>query len=124
MQDLQAGGFQATLCGRKSSDDEDEDDQNNGNDGSSNGVLPEASVGVLAGLCGYSRWPNGTFHKSPGAHPLDYYWNMTQNMNMGRDTSDEEKDDKEKTCPRLADEYSKYNVTGRKGLCIHACTCR
>jgi len=122
MQDMQAGGFQATLCGRKSSDN-DNDDQNNGNGGTSNGVLPAASAGLLAGLCGYSRYPNGTFYKSAGSHPLDYYWNMTQNMNLAGDDSEEGKDNKEKhndeNCLKLAVEYSKYNVTGRQGLCLH-----
>ena len=121
MQDMQAGGFRATLCGRQSSNDEDEDGQTNGSNGTSNGVLPAASVGLLAGLCGYSRWPNGTFYKSAGSHPLDYYWNLTQNMNLAGDDGEEEKDDKERfnanNCPRLAVEYSKYNVTGRQGLC-------
>ena len=122
MQDLQAGGFQATLCGRNLGDD-DEDNQNNGNGGTSNGVLPAASAGLLAGLCGYSRYPNGTFYKTANSHPLDYYWNLTQNMNLAGDDSEGEKDGKEKhrdeNCPRLAVEYSKYNVTGRQGLCIH-----
>ena len=127
MQDMQAGGFQATLCGRKSSNDEDEDDQNNGNGGTSSGVLPAASAGLLAGLCGYSRYPNGTFYKSAASHPLDYYWNLTQNMDFGGDDSEEEKDGKVKykdgNCPKLAVEYSKYNVTGRKGLCTQVhCT--
>lgn len=122
MQDLQAGGFQAALCGRKSSGDDNDDDENNGNGGTSK--LPAASAGVLAGLCGYSRYPNGTFYKSAGSHPLDYYLNLTQNMNLAGGDSEEEKGDKKKNsdenCPRLAVEYSKYNVTGRQGLCIHA----
>ena len=120
MQDLQAGGFQSTLCGRSSSGDGNGDNQNNGNGGSS---VPAASAGVLAGLCGYSRYPNGTFYKTADSHPLDYYWNLTQNMNLAGDDSEGENDGKEKhsdeNCPRLAVEYSKYNVTGRQGLCIH-----
>ena len=122
MQDMQAGGFQATLCGRNSSDDYD-DDQNNRNGGTSNGVLPAASAGLLAGLCGYSRYPNGTFYKSAGSHPFENYLNLTQDMNLAGDNSEEEKGNKEnhrdENCAKLAVEYSKYNVTGRQGLCLH-----
>jgi len=125
MQDMQAGGFQATLCGRTSSNDNNEDNQDNGNGGTSNGVLPAASAGLLAGLCGYSRYPNGTFYKSADSHPLDYYLNMTQNMNLAGDDSDEGNDDKKKhsdeNCPRLSVEYSKYNLTSRQGLFSYIC---
>lgn len=119
MQDLRArdGGFRATLCGGRSEDTQDDQQtQGNGNTGgSSDGVLPAASVGVLAGLCGYSRYPNGTFYRSAGAHPLDYYWNMTQDNGETNDAEREDQEYRELSCPQLAEEYSTYNVTGRKG---------
>lgn len=118
MQDLQArnGGFRATLCGRGTRDtqDDEENQDSNNSGGSSAGQLPATSAGVLAGLCGYRQWPNGTFYKSDGVHPFDYYWNMSQNI--GNDNvADEEKEDQELSCSRLAEEYSMYNATGRKG---------
>ncbi|KAL9951119.1 hypothetical protein ACROYT_G043723 [Oculina patagonica] len=120
MQDLQArnGGFRATLCGRGTGDTEDDEENqdNNNSGGSSTGQLPAASAGVLAGLCGYRQFPNGTFYKSDGVHPFDYYWNMSQNTG-NNDDADEDKEDQELSCPRLADEYSMYNATGGKDSC-------
>ena len=120
MQDLRArdGGFRTTLCGRGTRDTQDDkENQDNDDSGGSSNVLPAASVGVLAGLCGYSRYPNGTFYRSAGTHPLNYYLNMTQSMWDGSDAGkDDENEDREMSCPQLAEEYSMYNVTGGKGM--------
>lgn len=121
MQDLSSrdGGFRETLCGNGGNQE--------GNDGSGGGSpvngsagWQQAPLGVLAGVCGYANWPNGTFDLPPGTNPIDYYLNMTQNLNMGGNDNDEENDKKsadEKSCSVLASEYGKYNVSGGKGEC-------
>ena len=112
MQDLRSNndGFRGTLCGRRYGNDEDND-----NSGiSSNASWQQAPLGVLAGVCGQSFWPNGTFNTS-GVHPLEYYLNMTQNVNDKDDEDDDRSADQKLACSEIVGLYSKYNVTGRQG---------
>ena len=116
------GGFRETLCGNgRSLPEDDGTGSGGGSNGSQGQGWQQAPLGLLAAACGQDL-PNGTFDDvPPGVNPIDYYLNMTQNMNLARYDDDEEEKAKrkadEKSCSNLTSVYDKYNVTGDKGEC-------
>ena len=116
------GGFRETLCGNgRSLPEDDGTGSGGGSNGSQGQGWQQAPLGLLAAACGQDL-PNGTFDDvPPSVNPIDYYLNMTQNMNLARyDDNEEEKAKRkadEKSCSNLTSVYDKYNVTGDKGEC-------
>ncbi|XP_027045418.1 ATP-binding cassette sub-family A member 1-like isoform X2 [Pocillopora damicornis] len=116
------GGFRETLCGNgRSLPEDDGTGSGGGSNGSQGQGWQQAPLGLLAAACGQDL-PNGTFDDvPPGVNPIDYYLNMTQNMNLARYDDDEEENAKrkadEKSCSNLTSVYDKYNVTGDKDSC-------
>ncbi|PFX16944.1 ATP-binding cassette sub-family A member 1 [Stylophora pistillata] len=112
------GGFRETLCGNGRPLPEN-DGTGSGNGSNGGQGWQQASLGLLAAACGQDL-PNGTFDGvPPGTNPIDYYLNMTQNMNLGRNDDEENARRKadEKSCSNLTSVYDKYNVTRDKDSC-------